>query len=185
MLTATEIAARHGVTKQAVSRRVQRLVEQHDLKVERDNQGRIVKIDAAQYEALIGEVGDSTKSQAAPSAAPETVPAPNSLDEARRQNAWISARRNELELARIQGELVRLDRLAEAVETAGNEMATVIDRLPNAADDLSVALTRDGAVGLRKALVKLARELRRDLATVLAAVAAAAPEHDRPVEEAA
>jgi DNA-binding Lrp family transcriptional regulator len=178
MLTASAIAARQGVSKQAVSRRVQRLVEQHDLRVQRDAQGRIVGIDVGQYEALIGAVGDAAKVPVTAPREPQPVSDPNSLDEARRQNAWITARRAEIELARARGELVRLDRVTEAIEIAGGEVAAVIDRLPHLADDLVVAMTAGGVAAVRKALGTQAIEIRREVARSLAAVASAAPLQD-------
>jgi hypothetical protein len=57
-------------------------------------------------------------------------------------------------------------------------MALIIDRLPNTADDLAVALTEGGTGGLRTALAKLSRDLRADLAQALAAIAEDAPAHD-------
>lgn len=178
MLTASAIAERHGVTKQAVSRRVARLVEQHGLRVERDGQGRIVGVDVAQYETLIEGVGDTSK---VPDAAPTRLAPhadPNSLDEARRQNAWITARRAEIELARARGELVRLDRVTDAIDVAGAEIAAILDRLPHLADDLVVSMTAGGVAAVRKTLADTALEIRRETARSLAAVASSAPLQD-------
>lgn len=189
MLSATEIAARIGVSKQAISRRVQRLVDQHGLNVARDGAGRIVAIDAAQFEALIGHVGDASKvpisatpvaqeraAMDAPGALPQAQP--DSLDEARRQQAWINARRSDIELAKVRRELVRVDALAEAISVAGGHIAMIFDRLPSSADTLAAAMTDGGAAALRKALAELGRELRGDAAAALARVAEQASEED-------
>lgn len=180
------IAERDGVTKQAVSKHVKRLVEQHALSVERDGQGRIAAVNVAEYDHLRGRFGDPSKAQApAPAAGADQVdlplaptkPAnPESYDEAIRQKTWLAAEKSRLELAELKGELLRASAVAGAVVRCGEDIARIIDRLPNAADDLAVAVARDGVHGLRVTLKNLARRMRIDVAAAMDTLAKAPTE---------
>ncbi len=63
MLSPGEIATREGVSKQAISKTVKRLIEEHhDLPVERDARGRIVRVSLAHLERHgIGRVEDASR----------------------------------------------------------------------------------------------------------------------------
>lgn len=179
MLTISQLAARHGVSKQAISRRVNRLSDLHpDFAVRRDGDGRIVGVPVAQYEELIGTYGDSAKrppdDRPVPRA-PESVGEDASLDHARLLTAQVSAERAAIALAREKRELVRADRLEEALEEAGAAIGGVLERLPRRAEDLAAALSQDGTHGLRVALKQLARELRAQIADELGRLHDAAP----------
>lgn len=180
------IAERDGVTKQAISKQVKRLVGQHALVVERDRQGRIAAVNVAEYDHLRGRFGDPSKAQApAPSPvailaqadlplAPAQSPAsPESYDEALRQKTWIAAEKSRLELDELKGELLRAGAVDAAVLRCGEDIARIIDRLPNAADDLAVAVARDGVHGLRVTLKALARRMRTDVAAAMDTLAKA------------
>lgn len=182
LLTVTEISDRHGVSKQATSRRVKRLVNQHDLAVERDAAGRIVKVDVAAYENLIGYVGDQSKARA--KADPKPI-AEGSLDAIRLDDAKVMLRRRQLDLSLQLGKTVPVDRLESAIDAAGGEIASVLNQLPNATDDLAAAFTESGVQGLRKALQKLARDTRRQVGEAMAVIAADAPETEAEADIAA
>lgn len=182
LLTVSEIADRHGVSKQATSRRVKRLADQHGLAVERDVAGRIVKVDVAAYENLIGHVGDQSKARA--KADPKPI-AEGSLDAIRLDDAKVMLRRRQLDLSLQLGKTVPVDRLESAIDAAGGEIASVLNQLPNATDDLAAAFTESGVQGLRKALQKLARDTRRQVGEAMAVIAADAPETEAEADIAA
>ncbi|WP_075380573.1 phage tail tip lysozyme [Methylobacterium phyllosphaerae] len=123
MLTIAELAARDGVSKPTVSIAVKKLIERAGLTVERDAQGRVARVNAAEYDHLRGRYGDPSKAQAparadAPAAdPPPTAPikAADGYDEALRQKTWIDAETRRLDLNEKRGNLVRRDRVTEAV----------------------------------------------------------------------
>lgn len=177
-----QIAERDGVSKQAVSKTVKRLVDAHGLQVARDPRDRIVSVNVAAYDHLRAQFADPSKAQA-----PKKTPAPDELplpradtyDEARRQQAWIAAERERLSLGELKKDLVRVAGVIEAVSDCGTEIARIVDRLPQAADDLAAAVGRDGAHGVRVALKNLAQKMREDIAAALAAIAGQAPEFEQ------
>lgn len=181
-LTISQLAARHGVSRQAISERVNRLAKTHsDFGVRRDAAGRIIAVPVAQYEELIGTFGDRDKRppRAEQVAAPvESRAAEASLDHARLLAAQVSAERQAIALAREKRELVQLAGIEGALEDAGLAIGSIIDRLPRHAEDLSVAVGQNGVQGLRVALKKLARELRSDIADTLDRLRAEAPAQD-------
>lgn len=191
LLTISQIAERHGMSRQAVSRRVSRLAERHEgFQVRRDVEGRVVGVPVAEYEVLIGRFGDSAKRpipQRQPRLDEGGGAAEQSLDQARLLTAQVNAERAAIQLRRDKGELVRRERIEAALEEAGLEVAGIVDRLPRYADELSVAVGQDGVQGLRVALKKLARDMRNDIASTLERLHDDAPdlEEDAVEEEAA
>lgn len=171
MLSIAEIASRDGVSKPGVSRRVKQLRES-GLHVELDHQGRVALVDAVQYDALRSRFADPSKAQA-PAAA--SVPAPEpvgeSYEEARRVLTWTQARRAELELQASEGKYVPVEALQDATDRLCETIVEIVDRLPQAADDLAAAVAHDGVAGLRKALKKLSLEFRTEIADALVMLA--------------
>lgn len=180
MWAVSQIAARDGVSKQAVSKKVKDLVERHGLAVDRDAQGRIAAVNVAEYDHLRGRFGDPSKAQA-PRAAEAAPPASESYDEALRQKTWHEAEKRRIELYELQKKLVRTDSLADALARCGEDIVRTIDRLPNAADELAAAFAREGVHGMRVALKAIAVRMRQDVAQALADIAAGSPatEEDR------
>lgn len=187
MLTIGEIAAREGVSAPAVSRRVKQL-RARGLHVELDGQGRVSAVNSVQYDELRGRFDDPSKAQApgrrgyAPgqgSAAGdggEDRRVTESYDEALRQRTWTEAERARLKLAVEKGQLVPVDRLAEALATAGGRIVQSIDRIMMGADDIAAAVAKDGVGGVRSELKKLAHRIKSDVADALAEIAATSPD---------
>jgi hypothetical protein len=193
MMSIAEIAKRDGISKPGISRTVKRLVSDHGLTVERDAQGRVAAVNVAEYDHLREKFGNAFRAQAPaktetpPLDAPPLAKAGDSLDEAQRQKAWIDAERSRMRLAEEKRELIRVSAVVDAVGACGMEIARIIDRLPNVADDLAAAIGRDGVHGVRVLLKSLAQKIRTDIAEALSAIAAAAPEfesndQDAPIE---
>lgn len=182
MATPAEVAARDGITKQAVTKMVRRLVEEHGLPVERDGRERIVRFSLAHFDHLRGDFSSSEKVAAARQQKPEPpADSSTSRDEALRLEAWLRVNRQQIELAESAGRLVRKDRLQQGLTQCGNEIRAIIGRMPNKADDLALAVTREGVHGLRIAMRQLAVEVSTQVADALATIGAGAPEQD-PIE---
>ena len=69
------------------------------------------------------------------------------------------------------------------LENSGREIQSTVARLPNSADDLALAVSKEGAHGLRVALREKAFELNTKIAELLANLAVQAREHDPAIEE--
>lgn len=183
MWTVSAVAERDGVSKQAVSKKVRELADKHGLSVERNPLGHIVRLNVAEYDHLRGRYSDPSKAQA-PQRQPADQPPPTlsseSYDEAIRQKTWLEAEKRRIELDELRGLLVRAAVVREAVVKCGEGLVAIIDQLPNVADDLAVAIGRDGVSGARQFLKKHAAKMREEMATALAALAAQTPEEGPP-----
>lgn len=173
MMSVGDIARRDGVSVPNVSRRVKRLVEQHQLHVERDPQGRVALVNVVQYDELKNRFGDPSKAQAPARPSSSVLPSePNeSLDEARRVLTWTEAERAKLKLEAEQRLYVRVEELESALGAAAEAIIDIVDRLPQASDDLAAAVARDGVAGLRNALKRMAVDYRTEIADALSGVA--------------
>jgi len=189
MVAPAHVADRDGVTKQAVTKLVRELVEKSGLPVERDGRGRIVRFSLAHFDHHREKFSSSEKvtaarSGSAKSAKPAELVVANSRDEALRQEAWLKVGRERLRQQELAGNLVRADLLVEALAKAGREIQSMIARLPNSADDLSIAVSKEGAHGLRVALRETAFEMNTKIASVLADLALQSSEQDPAIEDA-
>ncbi|TJV19679.1 hypothetical protein [Mesorhizobium sp.] len=185
MATPADVAARDRVTKQAVTKLVRRLVDEHDMPVERDARERIIRFSLAHYDHYRAEFASSEKVAAARKDAPATSPANSSTsrDEALRQEAWLKVGREKLRRQEHIGQLVRADRMREALTICGREIQASIARLQNKADDMALAVSREGSHGLRVLLRDIAFDLNNDIADKLAAIVEKAAEHDEALED--
>lgn len=173
MLTIGELAARDGVTAPAVSRRVKQFREK-GLLVETDALNRVTAVNSVQYDELRGKFADPSKAQA-PKAPVDTLVS-ESYDEALRQRTWTEAERSRLKLAVEKGELLPVDKIADALAIAGGRIVQAIDRVMSSADDLAAAVAKDGTSGVRAELKKLVHRLKTEVADALASIAAETPE---------
>jgi phage terminase Nu1 subunit (DNA packaging protein) len=190
MVVPAHVAERDGVTKQAITKLVRDLAQKSGLPVERDGRGRIVRFSLAHFDHLRERFASSEKvaaarasSPAVSGAKPQGGPSENSRDEALRQEAWLKVGRERLRQQEDAGNLVRADMLAQAQARAGREIQSLIARLPNSADDLAVAVSKEGAHGLRVALREKAFEINTKIAELLANLAVQARERDPAIEE--
>ncbi|MES0049259.1 hypothetical protein [Mesorhizobium sp. M0053] len=185
MAAPADVAARDGITKQAVTKLVRRLVEEHGLPVERDGRDRIMRFSLAHYDHYRGEFASSEKIAAArkdpPSSQPEN--SSTSRDEALRQEAWLKVGREKLRRQEHIGQLVRADRMREALIVCGREIQSSIARLQNKADDMAMAVSREGSHGLRVLLRDIAFEMNSEIAERLAGIVENAAEHDEALED--
>ncbi|MER9625035.1 MULTISPECIES: hypothetical protein [unclassified Mesorhizobium] len=185
MASPADVAARDGVTKQAVTKLVRRLVEEHGLPVERDGRDRIIRFSLAHYDHYRGEFASSEKIAAARKDVPSSQPenSSTSRDEALRQEAWLKVGREKLRRQEHIGQLVRADRMREALIVCGREIQSSIARLQNKADEMAMAVSREGSHGLRVLLRDIAFEMNSEIANRLAGIVENAAEHDEALED--
>lgn len=180
-----QIAERDGVSKQAVSKTLAKLLKDHDdIPTERDGRGRVMRVSLAHYDHHRGFFGNSAQSQApkAGSHADEPIGRPGtSRDEAMRQQAWLNLQREKLRHAEEMKQLVRADKLADALANAGRTIQSEVNRLHNRADDIALAVSKEGTSGARMVLRKVSAEINTRIADALAEISSGAPESDDAV----
>lgn len=174
-VTAAEIAERDGVTRKAVQKTVRKLAAA-GMPVERDGRGRIARFSQAWYDDHREQFGDSIKAPARP------VAQNDSMDEARRREAWLRVDREELKKQQLAGSLVRVDELVAALERVATEIQSIVARLPNKADDLALTVSKEGVHGLRLGLRKMAFDINTDIADRLEQIFKDAPAEDPVIE---
>jgi len=185
MYSPGEIAARDGVSKQAVSKTLAKLLRDHDdIPVERDARNRVIKVSLAHYDHHRGFFGNAAQAQA-PKGSKDGGVEPQRLtdsrDEALRQQAWLNLQREKLRHAEEQGSLVRADKLGEALVQAGRTIQSEVNRLQNRADDIALAVSKEGTSGARMELRKISQEINTRIADALAEMAKAAPDTDEVI----
>jgi hypothetical protein len=184
MLTVSEVAERDRVSKQAVSKKVKELIGL-GLTVERDSRGFVSKLNVVEYDRLRGRTDDPSKAQApgradkGAGAAAKPPEDEDSYKEALRTKTWHESERLRLDLEERRGSLVSVDSVTDAIVSCAGSITAIVDRLPNAADDLVAAVSREGVHGVRVELKKLASRLRSDIAEAMAQVASNAPKVER------
>ena len=78
---------------------------------------------------------------------------------------------------------MRRDRLEDGHRAIGAELLSIIRRLPNRADDVALAVSKEGVHGVRVLLRQIAFEIGNQMADKLAELADAAPENDTLIED--
>lgn len=189
MWSIKQIAARDNVSKAAVSKAVKKLAEEYpDAPLERDGQGRVMRVSLAHYDHYRQRFVNPAKAKAETSRSPRMPSAPSidpsdSFDEARRQAEWLKVGRERIRHQEEVKQLVRADELDRAVRISGQEIHSILKRLPNRADDLALAVSKEGVHGVRVMLRQIAFELGNEIADRLSAVSTAAPETDALIED--
>lgn len=178
MFSISEIAKRDGISRQAVSKLVKKLIDGHNIPVQRDGGGRIRGVSLSHWERYRDQYTNPAKrkKKAEPKAA-----GGDSYEEGRRKNEWLKFERSKIEFEETAEQLIRTDRLTSALQTAGQSIQRRIERLQNRADDLAQAGAREGAHGIRVALREIAFEINKDIADSLQEIAAKAPQRDEAI----
>lgn len=186
MRTVSQIAERDGVSKAAVSKAVRKMLDDRpDTPVERGAQGQVMLVSLAHYDhyrqRFVNPAKASAPIRAVSSAAGAPVDPSESFEEARRQAEWLKVGRERIRHQEDCGQLVRRDRLEEAHRLVGREILNVVRRLQNRADEVALAVSKEGVHGARIALRTIAFDLGNEIADKLSAIAQAAPETDQLV----
>lgn len=174
-----ELARLKGVDVAAISRRVARFVEEEKLAPRPGPRGAKL-INRAEYDRLVGETGDPVKERAAETArlfrdgddAPVVAkndddPAAQLATNAKRTAAVYDAELKKLELGERLGQLIGRDDLLQARDRCGAAIATMIERLPLRAAEVSAAVAKGGETGAREILGKIAFDVSQAIASSL------------------
>lgn len=177
MWTVSQIAERDGLSKAAVSKTITKLLEEKpDTPVDRDNRGRVSLVSLVHYDIHRERFLNPAKAKSR--AAPQTVGASESFEEARRQSEWLKVHRERVRHQEDVGDLIRKDHLGLALREAGSEVQAIIKRLPNRADEVAVAVSKEGVHGVRTLLRQIAFDIGNEIADRLLGVSQASPKHD-------
>lgn len=167
-VSAAEIARLKGVSRQAISKRLRRYVD--DGLLQKDAAG---KVSLAEWDTVTQEatdparlLGSDTPVEPAEIGAPAAVKEPrdDSYQRQKARAAQYDADLKEIQLRKEQGRLLPIEGVTAAMARCAEVLVRDIDRLPAKADDLATAVSRNGAAGLREALKGVAREMREHVA---------------------
>lgn len=190
MWSVAQIAARDGVSKPAVSKTVKKLLEARpNTPVQRGSQGQVLGISLAHYDEYRQRHVNPAKATAPlrplDGGSDEGGPSlqrpfkdENSFDEARRQAEWLKVGREKIRHQEDCGQLIRKDKNDEAIILVGSAMQAIIRRLPNRADELALAVSKEGVHGARTLLRQIAFDVGNQIADKLEEIASTAPESD-------
>ena len=183
MWSISQIAERDGISKQAVSKVVKSLIDNEGLPVERDGRDRVSKVSLAHYDHHRSRFVNPAKQRSDKPSPPETAFKSDSFDEARRQGEWLKVEREKLRRQEELKKLIRVDLLANALAISGKEIQNIVARLSNKADEIALAVSKEGAHGVRLALRQIAFELNTEIADKLSEIVANAPANDPMIED--
>lgn len=189
MWSIAQIADRDGVSKAAVSKAAKKLIEDKpDTPVERDGQGRVMRLSLAHYDHHRQRFVNPAKATApirpvSQPGAQRALDTTDSFDEARRQSEWLKVARERIRHQEAVGLLLRRDMVEEAQRVAGREIQNIVRRLANRADDVAMAVSKEGVHGVRVLLRQVAFEIGNEIATRLELVANEASATDPLIED--
>lgn len=181
MWSVSQIATRDGISKQAVSKIVKSLIENTDIPVERDGRGRVSSLSLAHYDHHRSQFTNPAKTNVSRSEPIGSTSSPfrlDSFDEARRQGEWLKVEREKLRRQEELKQLVRADLLSEALAVCGKEIQSIISRLQNRADEVALAVSKEGVHGARLLLRQIAFDLNTAIADKLDEIIIDAPARD-------
>ncbi|WP_050578777.1 hypothetical protein [Rhizobium leguminosarum] len=173
MSTISQIAARDRVSKAAVSKAVKKMFEKMpETPVERGSQGQVVRVSLAHYDhfrdRFMSITGLPAGQQAlSPRSAGSQVDPSESFNEARRQNEWLKLERERLKHQVESGLLIDKAKVEGETKSMRREIQARINRLPNIADGLALAISREGVFGARHFLSDHAAKLSAEIWTIL------------------
>jgi hypothetical protein len=159
-----EVARRKGITRQSLNERVDRLASEGLIKVRRDGRSKLISV--AEFDRVVGEVGDAVKEGAAATRAEADGDAEKSgaLRDHQARAAQYTADLKFLDLEERLGRLVPVADVKEAAAKCAAVTVRVIDQLPTHADSIAAAIGKDGPAGARAKLKQLARDMRTAIA---------------------
>ena len=173
MFSLSQIAARDNISKAAVSKWIKRLLLAHaEAPLERDGQGRVKRVSLAHYDHFRERCAELMTTidpdrVLKPVAVGAQVEPLESFEEARRQAEWLKVHRERLRKQVDEGNLLSKDSLTAALHSAGQEILSIINHLPNAADQVALAVCQNGSEGAAAELVRLASAINMAIAATL------------------
>lgn len=160
-MTISDIARAKGVSKQAISKRVDRFVTAGALATRNGARGAVM-VNLAAYDKAAGEVGDSIR-ELAQKPAP-VIAEDSTLAKEQTRRTQYQADIAKLELDERTGKLLPVEDVTAAMTRCAEIMVRTLDQMPSRADELATAVARDGEQGARAFLKTFAREVRSILA---------------------
>jgi len=158
-LTMSVLAAQKGVSKQAISKNLQRWADL-GTPVSTRREGRTMMVNVAEYDARKGEIGhlgrelgEQTKKAADVGTDPVYT----------REQARAKAYEADLKLIERDkqlGRLIEVESLRSATAACGEGLVRVIEQIVTRAEEVAAAVSKDGVLGARGALKAIARDLR-------------------------
>jgi hypothetical protein len=185
-VSVSELAGIKGVSPQAISKRLARLQAERLIAV--TARGREKTVNLAEWDSVTGEVTDPARLQAQQTtkavrglddhvtgnAAGTKEPTDPTYTQELTRKAGYDADMQAIKVRKLRGELREVSEILRSAELAAEALVRAIDQLPTFADDLAAAVTKAGVPGLREALKLRAREMRKELAVTMAAIATGA-----------
>ena len=164
----SEVAEAKGISRAAVSQRVSRLEEQGLIST-RPGPGKTKLVNIAQFDRVVGQVGDLAREQAAATRRGDDVEdgegggsAGSAYTREQAKRMAYQAEISRLDLEERLGNLVQVAELRPVIEAAGHAVAKAIDGLTQEADALrEAALVEDHTV-FNRALRDAARRIRAE-----------------------
>lgn len=172
-VTCAELARRRGVSRPAITKRVDQL--EADGKVVTRREGRSRLVDLAGFDRAVGETGDAVKEQAAATVRETAAKASPAMRDAQTERAQYEARIKALDLADRRKQVLPIagEHGIEAAATRiGLALARDLDAMVRHADDVAAAVGKEGAAGARRILKEIATKARESVAASLAELAA-------------
>lgn len=180
-ISISELARKRNVSKQAIHKRINTLVQEGKLQSFRSAEGRRVVSEAA-FDFAVGQTGDPVKEAAAATSAilrgddaPSAPPPPNDPDtsayrDAKARDAYYSAELRRLSFERENGRLWSVDEIEAALVKLGDTFKAHTKSFVALADDGADAYEK-GMPAFRRWLGQLGEDLCRACAADLRIVA--------------
>lgn len=179
----SDLAARKNVTKQTISGRVAKLVDQGLLST-RPGKGKSKLVNLAEYDRVVGEVSDLAKEQGAQTKAATgdaaVVGRDPTFTREQTRRAGYEAELKRLDLEERLGRLRAVDDIVAATVACGEAAVRAIESMTLRADEMASAVAKDGVAGARAVLKTMQFELRQKLEQAFAQLAAGADVADEP-----
>jgi hypothetical protein len=181
-LSLGEIARRRGISKQAISKRLARLVA-HGAAVPTRRHGRRLLINVAAFDRALGDnsflpqtaaaatVRMLTENPLAP--AQPATPGGRSISDVQREKLLYDTGLVALKYAEARGEVLPIGGdhgIEQATRELGDAFRQAVGRLHMRAAEAVAVGAKDGVVGMRALLKSAERDILRSLATALAAI---------------
>lgn len=180
-----ELGRIKGVSKQAISKRAERLAAEGLLSIEPGPAGSKT-VSLAEWDSVTGQFTDPARlvaqrtaaavrgehaelderaldDQVARSLAEDGAKADPTYTQALTRKAQYDADVKFEQLKRLRGEVLPVDRVKSAIERCAEAIIREVDQLPSFAEDLAAAVAKAGTIGVRELLKVRVRELRANL----------------------
>lgn len=165
-MSLSDLARVKNVSKQAISKRVSRLVDQKALTTREGERGALL-VNLAEFDRAAGESTDLIRAQNGRQATKLAADGDPILTREQARRAAYAADMAELDLKERLGELMPVKDVERSYGEVAAATVEVIDQLSGYADAVAAAVARNGAMGARQELKNIARKMREDLARKL------------------